>query len=55
MSYQATPESWRLYLALSLLPLALALDIADGRIAQTPYSGRNWIRWRISQASGSPP
>lgn len=34
MSYQATPESWRLYLALWLLPLALALDIADGRIAR---------------------
>ncbi|MET0585484.1 MAG: CDP-diacylglycerol--serine O-phosphatidyltransferase, partial [Candidatus Binatia bacterium] len=34
MSYLATPEPWRIYLALSLLPLALILDIADGKVAR---------------------
>jgi len=34
MSYLTTPEPWRIYLALSLLPLALVLDIADGKVAR---------------------
>lgn len=34
ISYVETPERWRLYLAFCLLPLALLLDIADGRIAR---------------------
>src|ERR1051325_5597210 len=34
MSYVETPDRWRVYLALGLLPLALALDIADGRVAR---------------------
>ena len=34
MSYLTTPEPWRIYLALSLLPLALILDIADGKVAR---------------------
>src|SRR6266404_954942 len=34
MSYLTTPEYWRIYLALSLLPLALILDIADGKVAR---------------------
>jgi CDP-diacylglycerol---serine O-phosphatidyltransferase len=33
MSYLEQPDRWRVYLALGLLPLALALDIADGRVA----------------------
>jgi CDP-diacylglycerol--serine O-phosphatidyltransferase len=34
MSYLVTPESWRVYLALGLLPVALAFDIADGYLAR---------------------
>ncbi len=34
MSYLTTPEYWRIYLALLLLPLALILDIADGKVAR---------------------
>jgi CDP-diacylglycerol--serine O-phosphatidyltransferase len=34
MSYLEQPDRWRVYLALGLLPLALALDIADGRVAR---------------------
>ena len=34
MSYLTAPEHWRIYLALLLLPLALILDIADGKVAR---------------------
>ena len=34
ISYVETPERWRIYLAFCLLPLALLLDVADGRIAR---------------------
>lgn len=34
MSYLITPESWRVYAALLLLPAALGFDIADGRVAR---------------------
>jgi len=34
MSYLVTQESWRIYAALILLPTALVLDIADGRVAR---------------------
>jgi CDP-diacylglycerol--serine O-phosphatidyltransferase len=34
MSYLTKAESWRVYLALALLPVALAFDIADGRVAR---------------------
>ena len=34
MSYLTAPEHWRIYLALALLPLALVLDIADGKVAR---------------------
>jgi CDP-diacylglycerol--serine O-phosphatidyltransferase len=34
MSYLTAPEHWRIYVALALLPLALILDIADGRVAR---------------------
>ncbi len=34
MSYLTAPEHWRIYLALGLLPLALVLDIADGKVAR---------------------
>ncbi|HEY3303223.1 MAG TPA: CDP-alcohol phosphatidyltransferase family protein [Candidatus Binatia bacterium] len=34
LSYIEEPEHWRAYLAMGLLPLALALDIADGKIAR---------------------
>ena len=37
MSYLTTPEQWRIYLALSLLPLALILDIADGKVARRQH------------------
>ena len=42
MSYLITPDDWRVYLALTLLPVALIFDIADGRVArrhhqQTPF------------------
>jgi CDP-diacylglycerol--serine O-phosphatidyltransferase len=40
IGYVETPEPWRMYLAFSLLPLALLFDILDGRIArwQREYS-----------------
>jgi CDP-diacylglycerol---serine O-phosphatidyltransferase len=34
MSYLTAPEHWRIYLALWLLPLALILDISDGKVAR---------------------
>ncbi len=34
MSYLTTAESWRVYLALALIPVALVFDIADGRVAR---------------------
>jgi CDP-diacylglycerol--serine O-phosphatidyltransferase len=34
MSYLITAEDWRVYLALALVPVALVLDIADGRVAR---------------------
>ena len=34
ISYVETPDRWRIYLAFCLVPLALLLDIADGRIAR---------------------
>jgi CDP-diacylglycerol---serine O-phosphatidyltransferase len=34
IGYVETPERWRIYLAFCLLPLALLLDVADGRIAR---------------------
>jgi len=34
MIYLTAPEHWRIYLALALLPLALVLDIADGKVAR---------------------
>lgn len=34
MSYLNVPEIWRIYLAMALLAVALALDIADGKIAR---------------------
>lgn len=37
MSYLTTPEQWRIYLALSLLPVALILDVADGKVARRQH------------------
>jgi CDP-diacylglycerol--serine O-phosphatidyltransferase len=37
MSYLVTPEPWRAYLALWLVPVALLLDIADGIIARSRH------------------
>ena len=37
MSYLITPQSWRVSVALGLLPLALVFDIADGRVARWRY------------------
>jgi CDP-diacylglycerol--serine O-phosphatidyltransferase len=34
MSYSASPDGWRIYLALGLIASALALDVADGLIAR---------------------
>jgi len=34
MSYLTMAESWRVYLALALIPVALFFDIADGRVAR---------------------
>jgi CDP-diacylglycerol--serine O-phosphatidyltransferase len=34
ISYVEAPERWRIYLAFCLLPLALLLDIADGKVAR---------------------
>jgi phosphatidylserine synthase len=36
MSYLLDPESWRVYVALSLIPLAFIFDVLDGRVARTP-------------------
>src|SRR4030095_15530520 len=37
MSYLTSPDDWRIYLALTLLPVALIFDIADGRIARRQH------------------
>jgi CDP-diacylglycerol---serine O-phosphatidyltransferase len=34
MSYLTSADNWRIYLALSLLPVALIFDIADGKVAR---------------------
>ena len=34
ISYVENPDRWRIYLAFCLLPLALLLDVADGKIAR---------------------
>lgn len=34
MSYLTTAETWRVYLSLALIPVALFFDVADGRIAR---------------------
>jgi CDP-diacylglycerol--serine O-phosphatidyltransferase len=34
MSFLTTPEIWRVYLAMGLMAVALAFDIADGKIAR---------------------
>jgi CDP-diacylglycerol---serine O-phosphatidyltransferase len=34
MSYLTSPDDWRVYLAFSLLPVALLFDIADGKVAR---------------------
>lgn len=44
MSYLVTPDRWHVYLALGLFPIALALDVADGRVARwrnkhSPFGG----------------
>jgi CDP-diacylglycerol---serine O-phosphatidyltransferase len=38
MSYLRAPENWRVYLALSLIPLAFIFDIADGRVARRQHN-----------------
>lgn len=37
MSYLVSPDSWRVYLALGLLPLAFGCDYADGLVARWRY------------------
>lgn len=37
MSYLLSPESWRVYLALCLIPLAMLFDILDGRVARARH------------------
>ena len=37
MSYLQTPENWRVYLALSLIPGAFIFDILDGRLARRQH------------------
>jgi CDP-diacylglycerol--serine O-phosphatidyltransferase len=37
MSYLLSPESWRVYLALWLIPLAFVLDVLDGRVARARH------------------
>ena len=37
MSYLISPDHWRIYLALSLLPIALIFDVADGKIARRQH------------------
>jgi len=34
MSYLTSPDHWRVYLSLALLPAALFFDISDGRVAR---------------------
>jgi CDP-diacylglycerol---serine O-phosphatidyltransferase len=34
MSYLTSPDNWRIYLGLALLPAALVFDIADGKVAR---------------------
>lgn len=34
MSYLTSPDQWRMYVTLALLPLALIFDIADGKVAR---------------------
>ncbi|MEX0804666.1 MAG: CDP-alcohol phosphatidyltransferase family protein [Candidatus Binatia bacterium] len=34
MSYLRSPEDWRVVLSLSLIPLALVFDVADGKVAR---------------------
>jgi CDP-diacylglycerol---serine O-phosphatidyltransferase len=34
MGYLTSPQAWRLYLAITLLAVALVLDIADGKVAR---------------------
>lgn len=34
MSYLSTPETWRVYLSIALLVIALIFDIADGTVAR---------------------
>jgi CDP-diacylglycerol--serine O-phosphatidyltransferase len=37
MSYLVSPDSWRVYVALGLLPLAFVCDYADGLVARWRY------------------
>ncbi|HEV8720999.1 MAG TPA: CDP-diacylglycerol--serine O-phosphatidyltransferase [Candidatus Binatia bacterium] len=37
MSYLTSPDHWRVYLTLSLLPVALIFDIADGKVARRQH------------------
>lgn len=37
MSYLVSPDSWRVYVALGLLPLAFGCDYADGLVARWRY------------------
>lgn len=37
MSYLQTPQNWRVYLALSLIPAAFIFDILDGRLARRQH------------------
>jgi CDP-diacylglycerol---serine O-phosphatidyltransferase len=37
MSYLISADHWRIYLALSLLPIALIFDIADGKVARRQH------------------
>jgi CDP-diacylglycerol--serine O-phosphatidyltransferase len=34
MGYLTSPQTWRLYLAITLLAVALVFDIADGKVAR---------------------
>ncbi|HZD40649.1 MAG TPA: CDP-alcohol phosphatidyltransferase family protein [Terriglobales bacterium] len=37
MSYLLSPDPWRVYLALCLIPLAFVLDVLDGRVARARH------------------
>ncbi|HET9297115.1 MAG TPA: CDP-alcohol phosphatidyltransferase family protein, partial [Candidatus Binatia bacterium] len=37
MSYLQSPENWRVYLALSLIPIAFIFDILDGKLARRQH------------------